>query len=659
MGARELGYRGAQQLRMQMQRAGFGRASALPANAGRGRPWIAQWPSGFATGTYREAAERILAGGFNLFGRQRSLGFPPVWNRDPLTGTDAPRIFGKTLDYRDSTLVGNIKYLWEPNRHLEVVTLAQTWRLTGDRRFAEGCRTLVDSWLDQCPYLQGPNWSSSLELALRLTNWSCAWHLLGGDGSVLFEGQAGEAFKARWLTAVRQHCHFIAGHLSRYSSANNHLLGELLGLMVGATTWPCWPESRRWRTQALREFEEQALLQNGVDGVNHEHAIWYQHEVADMMLLAGLTARANDFEFAGAFWRRLEAMLEFIASCMDVGGKVPSLGDADDALIVRFNPAPDFRAYQSLLASGSALFGRRDFRHKADAFDDKSRWLLGDEAARSFAALPPDSSGERLRRSFGAGGYYFLGSGFETPHEVRLIVDAAQLGYLSIAAHGHADALSFVLSVGGHPLLIDPGTYSYHTQPRWREYFRGTSAHNTLRVDGGDQSVSGGPFMWTQHANTRCLTVELGADTEQVVAEHDGYRRLADPVVHRREVAYQRSTRLIRVTDQLRSSSAHQVEIFWHFAQECVVTLGEGAATITREGVRLVLRWPAPLSARVVRGSSDPPLGWISERFDQKSPTDTLVVSGTVGADWQGVSTLQVSLPERAEGMSGHAAGEE
>jgi hypothetical protein len=648
MGARELGYRGTQQLRLQMQRAGFGRASALPANASRGRPWIAQWPSGFATSTYREAAEQILAGSFNLFGRQRPLGFPPVWNRDPLTGTDALLSFGKTLDYRDPSGVGNIKYLWEPNRHLEAVTLAQAWRLTGDHRFVEGCRTLVDSWLEQCPYLRGPNWSSSLELALRLTNWSCAWHLLGGDGSVLFEGRAGEAFKARWLTAVRQHCHFIAGHLSRYSSANNHLLGELLGLLLGATTWPCWPESGRWRTQALREFEEQALLQNGVDGVNREHAIWYQHEVADMMLLAGLTARANGCEFASAFWQRLEAMLEFIASCMDVGGNVPALGDADDALIVRFSPAADFRAYQSLLASGGVLFGRADLRHKAGSFDDKSRWLLGDEAAVSFAAFPPHSSGERLRRSFAAGGYYILGSEFETPREVHLIVDAAPLGYLAIAAHGHADALSFVLSVAGRPLLIDPGTYSYHTQPLWREYFRGTSAHNTLRVDGGDQSVSGGPFMWTQHANTHCLTVELGADTERVIAEHDGYRRLADPVVHRREVAYQRSARLIRVTDQLRSSSAHRVEIFWHFAQECLVTLGEGAATITRDGVRLVLRWPAPLSARLVRGSSDLPLGWISERFDQKNPTGTLVISGTVGADWQGVSTLQISLPEPA-----------
>lgn len=645
MGGRELRHRGVQYLRAQLQRAGLARVKAVPSDATRGKPWIGVWPEGFAIDNYREAAERILSGKFRLFGnRDWALGFPPNWNRDPSTATLAPLAFGKTLNYRDASAVGNIKYLWEPNRHLELVTLAQAWRLSGEARFAEGCRTLVDSWIRQCPYMMGPNWTSSLELALRLVNWSCAWHLLGGDQSVLFQGQDGAALKARWLAAVCQHCHFIAGYPSLHSSANNHLLGELLGLLIGSTTWPCWPESRRWREWALQSFEQQALLQNGVDGVNHEQAIWYQHEVADMMLLAGLTAAANGCDFSRAFWDRLEAMLGFIASCMDVGGHVPAFGDSDDAVIVRFSPDPDFRVYQSLLASGSVLFARGDFKHKAQVFDDKSRWLLGDAAAAKFAAIGVDSSGTRVRRRFEAGGYYILGGELETAREVRMVVDAAPLGYLAIAAHGHADALSFTLSVAGRPMLIDPGTYSYHTEPRWRDYFRGTSAHNTLRVDRLDQSVSGGPFLWTRHAIVRCLAFELGGDLERIIAEHDGYRRLQDAIVHRREIAYERGARLVRVTDHIHCTSVHHIEIFWHFASECLVMLDGDTATATYDGVELVLRWPAPLTARLARGSADPPLGWISQRFDEKVPADTLVVSGTVAGDWQGVSTIKISL---------------
>jgi hypothetical protein len=644
MGVRELRHRSVQHLHARAQRAGLGLVKPLPAGSARGKPWIAAWPQGIASATYQEAADRILSGKFRLFGdRDWALGFPPDWNRDPSSGRRAPLTFGKTLNYRDASAVGIIKYLWEPNRHLELVTLAQAWRLTGQARFATGCRFLLDSWIEQCPYMMGPNWTSSLELALRLVNWSCAWHLLGGDEMPLFQDEDGAAFKVRWLSAVRQHCHFIVGHLSLFSSANNHLLGELLGLLIGSMSWPCWPESPRWRERARQSFEEQALLQNGVDGVNKEQAIWYQHEVADMMLLAGLTGRANGYDFSEAFWDRLEAMLDFIASCMDVGGNVPAFGDADDAVIVRFDPAPGLRPYHSLLASGSVLFGRGDFKYKAQVFDDKSRWLLGDAAALRFASIASDPSGQGSRRCFEAGGYYILGSDFESAREVRVIVDAAPLGYLALAAHGHADALSLVLSVGGYPVLVDPGTYSYDTQSKWRDYFRGTSAHNTVRVDYQDQSVSGGAFLWNRHAVARCVAFDVGAEEQRVLAEHDGYRRLPDPVLHRREVIYRPAARLVTVTDEIRCAAPHHIEIFWHFANECRLSLNADSATATREGAALALNWPEPLTARVLRGSDDPPQGWVSPRFDTKVPADTLIVSGSISGVWRGVSTLQVS----------------
>jgi hypothetical protein len=634
-----------QHLHAQLQRAGMMRSKPVPAGAERGKPWLEALPEGFSADVYRQAAERILAGRFRLFGSQeRMLEFPPPWNVDPESGRSAPLVFGKTLDYRDSQLLGNIKYLWELNRHLELVTLAQAWRLTDEARFAHGCRALIDSWIRDCPYLMGPNWTSSLELALRLVNWSCAWHLLDGDHALVFRGEPGIAFKQRWLNAVRQHCHFIAGHLSRHSSANNHLLGELLGLFVGATTWPCWAESERWLLAAEQQFVAQALLQNGPDGVNREQAIWYHHEVADMMLLAGLTARANGRDFNPSFWQRLEAMLDFIAACMDGGGHVPAIGDADDAVIVRFYPAADLSVYRSLLATGSVLFNRGDLKFKAKAFDDKSRWLLGDAAAARFAAIEADASGHRVRRSFESGGYYILGSDFDTVHETRMVVDAAPLGYLAIAAHGHADALSFTLSVAGRPMLIDPGTYCYHTQRSWRDYFRGTSAHNTLRVDGADQSISGGSFLWMRHTRARCIELERAAGRERIVMEHDGYQRLDDPVLHRREIVYERVPATIVVIDSLVCHEMHQVEMFWHFAPECMLRLSDGIATATHGPVTLRLQWPAGLRAQLVKGREQPCLGWVSPRFAEKTATYTLVVSGQVPANWRDKSSLKLAI---------------
>jgi len=186
MGAQEVGYRSRQWLQTRAERAGFGLVKPLSANDKRGMSWVRSLPVDFSPEAYRDAADSILGGDFRLFGNRKwKLGFPPVWNRDPASGVLAPLRFGKTLDYRDASLVGNIKYLWEPNRHLELVTLAQAWHLTRDECYAHGCGALLDSWFHACPYMLGPNWTSSLEVALRMINWSFAWHLLGGENAPL------------------------------------------------------------------------------------------------------------------------------------------------------------------------------------------------------------------------------------------------------------------------------------------------------------------------------------------------------------------------------------------------------------------------------------------------------------------------------------------
>lgn len=645
MSPSEVLYRIEQMGRARFERIGVGLAEPPPPAGPVGRAWLEQFPATVEREAYIAVAERILDGQFRVFSlADVRLGFPPLWNTDPKTGVRAPLSFGKTLNYRKEGLVGDCKYLWEPNRHAELVTLAQTWRLTRQDRYAQGCRELLESWMEQCPYPLGINWTSSLELAIRLVNWSFAWHLLEGSRSPLFEGTSGEAFRRRWLDSIYRHCHFISHHLSLYSSANNHLLGELLGLSVGAITWPMWFESGKWLDRAWKGFERAALVQTAPDGVNREQATWYHHEVADMMLIAGLVGRTNGLNFGSAYWERLESMLDFIASIMDRGGHVPAFGDSDDALIVQLDPTGKFDAYRSLLATGAVLFSRGDLKVKAGVFDDKSRWLLGDDGAQCFEAISVSGVVLPPRREFTHGGYYVLGESFETDSEVRIVADVAPLGYLSIAAHGHADALAFTLSAGGREFLVDAGTYAYHTQKRWRDYFRGTSAHNTLRLDGADQSISGGNFLWVRHAHARCESWINSAKYNRLVGSHDGYTTLSQPVRHRRELAYEIGARRLRVIDSLEGSGQHDVEIFWHFAESCDVSLGEAVVYVQSGNASLELSWPRELILELVRGQEDPPGGWISRTFDVKVPCVTLIVRGTVSAGWSGVTEIRVSF---------------
>lgn len=606
---------------------GIGTASRPPAasSAAFGKPFIHLSPGADDAAALLAEANRILDGRWRVFAmHEATLGFPPEWNRDPKTGTLAPLMPGKSIDYRREQIVGDIKYLWEPSRHLELVTLALAFRVSGDGKYLAACRVLLDSWFEQCPYPLGVHWTSSLELAVRLVNWAFAWHLIGGEKSVLFADADGAAFRERWLANVYQHCHFISGYFSRHSSANNHLFGEYMGLFVASLNWPCWPQSARWAALAKAGLEREALRQNFADGVNKEQAVYYQHEVMDMMLLCHLVGRANDVSFSAGYLDRLECLGEFVAALMDCSGNIPMIGDSDDAQMVRFGYGEDRNPYRSLLASCAILFSRADFKQKAGALDDKNRWLFGHDGLAAWASLPAVS--ETLpRKAFPEGGYWVLGADFDSPDEVKAVVDAGPLGYLSIAAHGHADALAMTLSVGGVAFLVDPGTYAYHTQKRWRDYFRGTSAHNTVRVDGEDQSVIGGNFMWLQKANACCEAWETTSTRDFFVGSHDGYLRLPDGVLHRRSIEFDKVRRQLRVVDFLKCSGKHEIELFWHFSDDCSVEFSGDRISATKYGRNIFLAFfGTTCEATLHRGDEELPLGWISHHFDTKTPTTTL-----------------------------------
>jgi hypothetical protein len=570
---------------------------------------------------YVAAAERICSGLLDIFAlRGVRLASPPRWNRDPKSGIEAPLAFAKELDCHDSGLVGDIKYLWEPNRHQHLVTLAQAYALTKQPKYLETIVEHLESWFLACPYGYGPNWASPLEAALRLISWAAVWQLIGND-------KVERDFRERWLESVYQHAQFIRGWLSLHSSANNHLIGEATGLFVAALAWPHWPAARGWLATGKLILEREALAQNAPDGVNREQALWYQQFVLEFLVTALLAGKANGQWFSADYESRIEAMMDFIASVMDAGGNVPMIGDADDGRVCRYSPEEVF-PYRSLLSLGAILFKRGDFKLKARTLDDRARWLLGAATADAeFERLDAESTRLPLRQPFAEGGYFVLGCEFDTAHEIRLVADAGPLGYRSIAAHGHADALSFTLSAGGMELLIDPGTYAYHTQERWRQYFRGTSAHNTVRIDGLDQSVPGGNFVWLRKARAACSLWLSSTEQDTFEGWHDGYMRLDDPVKHRRLIQLQKKARQVLLEDTLEMDDEHDVELLFHCHEQCHVDALPGGYLVVRNGISLRLMLPqvGNSTSATHRGSLAPISGWVSRAFDRREPTTTIV----------------------------------
>jgi hypothetical protein len=183
-------------------------------------------------------------------------------------------------------------------------------------------------------------------------------------------------------------------------------------------------------------------------------------------------------------------------------------------------------------------------------------------------SVPPSTQNLQI---FPNGGYYVLATDRGGDDELLIVLDAGPLGLSLLNAHGHADALSIWLSYGGCEFLIDPKTFCYYTHPDWRSYFRGTGAHNTVRVDGLDQSVAHGPFLWHQAAH--CQLERLNDQGEFLCAEafHDGYKRLSDPVIHKRGLRLAKTSRTLIITDRLECCGTHEMELFFHFAEKCEI----------------------------------------------------------------------------------------
>jgi len=236
------------------------------------------------------------------------------------------------------------------------------------------------------------------------------------------------------------------------------------------------------------------------------------------------------------------------------------------------------------------------------------------------------------------------------PHdgpEIWCRCDGGPHGFLSIAAHAHADALSLEVRHEGIDILADPGTYSYHGELVWREWFRSTAAHNTVEIDGVSQSESGGPFLWKTHARTATLNCEVGEQPQQTwSAEHDGYLRLRTPAIHRRSVTLDSPARLLTIVDHVDAAVAVPVRLSWHLGPDILIDLNGMRATLSwhvgserRQGTMLL---PDVLAWTLHRAEIDPVEGWYSPRFGRRVPATSLVGHGTASPSTRLVTELEL-----------------
>ena len=506
-----------------------------------------------------------------------------------------------------------IRAIWEPNRFQWLVSYAQAYALDRDEKIAKDIVCVLNDWILKNPFMKTLNWIDSLEVSLRLLSWSWIYFLIKDSKSMDTD------FKKVFLKSIYMHAEFIKNNLSRYSSANNHLIGEATGLFVAGILFPGFRASSAWTKKGKLILEREMMKQVYPDGVNKEQSSHYHEFVMDLYLVAVVLAKKNNIVFSEKMLLRLNRMGEFLISIMDQKCETLSIGDSDDGVALKFGASEETQNAISLMNTACILFNRPDFKIRGDYLDEKSLWLMGYEGYIKYSAMGKADS-KQDSKCFPESGYYIMRN-----RELCISFDCGGLGYLSLSSHGHADSLSINLNVRESPVFIDPGTYLYHSRGKWRDYFRGTSAHNTIKIDKLDQSEIEGPFLWGYKARSFLKYWSPNRRIDKVCGYHTGYTRLSDPVSHARDITFDKCNNEIVILDSIFSKKRHLVEQFFHLHPDCSLDrINKYELKIINGNSVLNMEIDHSLDMDIITGSENPILGWYSSGFGEKRKTMTI-----------------------------------
>lgn len=561
-------------------------------------------------------ADEIMLHRFRLLGyRDLNYGVEIDWHLDAVHGKRAPLKPWYKIRFLDFERVGDHKIIWELNRHQHVVTLAKAAALTGKAEYVTEIQHQFYSWQKANPYPFGINWGSSLEVAFRSLSWLWVRNLmarpsLGEPSLSKAKSESTSSFDGDLLRGLARHGRYIERYLSIYFSPNTHLIGEAVALFFVGTLCREIPHAARWQQKGLAILVEEAKRQVRSDGVYFEQSLYYHVYALDFFLHARALASRNAIEVPPEFDAILKKMLE-VLRVLCRNGTPEGFGDDDGGRV--FNPRRNRAEHMSdPLALGACLYREESTQQSAEVTEE-AIWLFG---AAALSAQAKGSHRELSSCSFEHGGLYILAS--EDEHRGQMLVDAGPHG-TGHGGHGHADGLSVRLSLDGQRWLIDPGAYVYISNNDERNQFRGTAAHNTLRVDKLDQAVPDTPFSWRDLPNVRTERWEAGHGFTLFEGCHDGYTRLAEPVLHRRTIFYLHGDYWL-IRDVADGRGDHELELFWHFAPEVNVAVARDTVVAKGHGRELAL-----LSAGSAEWQHSVEQGWVSPAYGEKIPAPLAV----------------------------------
>jgi hypothetical protein len=583
------------------------------------RVWI-EMPEGLKV-RVAEQARRTIAGKFELLGASwvHTSEMPPApafWHLDEEgTPWGSPDEYCFDVSYR-ARAGREVKHVWEINRLQYLVPLAVHARLSGDSQVSKLVPGIIFSWMQGNRPYRGVNWNSGVELALRAISVAVALSIVGFETIEDADLIDIERFFAAHLFWLRR-------YPSLHSSENNHRIAELVGSLVCMAVAPgIEPEGSLIREldQLMIQLESQILQ----DGIGAEQSPTYAAFSIELALIAFFSLNLAPEKLPAAVRERLLAWVEHVRWISSPAGHVPMIGDSDDAKVVGIEGSAGPLYAASIAESVADYFNHSGFFPSRRYLELRDALFLPQKTSSIPRPITPPVG----VKTWNVGGYSVWRERPSSP--VVLVFDHGPLGYLSIAAHGHADALSVWLSVGDTPVVVDAGTYVYNSAPLWRERFRSSMIHNTLSISRVSSSSTSGPFNWAAKADAR-LASGSAPSTREVVAEHDGYLRRFG-VRHLRRVFMSDEGRITIADELIGRSDPLPVQISFLINPHLSVRANDSRrnSILVEDAGRPIAEFihDGALEPHIAFGDSDAGNGWVSPSFGKLDAAYQIMFEG-------------------------------
>lgn len=542
-------------------------------------------------------------GHYRVFNNEFDLSKPLDWNFSESDGVRWPCRHYAGIPYRPGNPYGDVRINWELNR---LQFLPQLALVNEDL-----ARDIIVDWMDKNPFLYGPGYLSSMEVALR---WFSIYRAV-----CLFK-QPLEVSLSQNLTGLAiASGRFISSRLSTHSSAGNHLIVEAVGLFWIGKALEQAKFGRRLKEKARKILWPQILRQIHPDGGSGEQTFWYLGFVLDAFFHYFLLE--DRAKIPATVLDRVQKSLEFINDLTMPNGHFPDYGDRDDGFVFRSQEKYYESPFPGLLSLGAVLFDRPEWsRPGLDAERRPAFWTGETPDKQAFRPgryqNSMDSDKPRVR-SFRDAGLTLMERG-----QGRLILRHGPLGFGKTCGHGHADALSVLFYWDGTPVLIDLGSGQYNGDQSVRNFFRSTLAHNTIEIGGRDQAKMLGPFMWEKSYEAGLASTKE-TPTPCAEAWHNGYQEVFG-VTHTRKVEWPAENGIV-ITDNFTNPRKIDGRGAFHFAPCRSIEKRDNVVEADFGGFLFRLELPAIAEIALYYGSENPFIGWRSTVYGRWEPINSVV----------------------------------